>query len=84
MGLFANRAPPSPPRPPAEYQKPYFDSLVNILTLFFQQIDAVQPINIARLNINIDTLPTDADLANLRVGDVYRDTAASNVLKIKT
>jgi hypothetical protein len=52
--------------------------------LFFQQIDAVQPINIAKLNINIDTLPTQADLANLRVGDVYRDTAASNVLKVKT
>jgi hypothetical protein len=28
-------------------------------------------------------LPTQADLANLRSGDVYRDTTAGNVLKIK-
>jgi hypothetical protein len=51
--------------------------------LFFQQIDAVQPISIAKLNIDINTLPTQVDLANLRVGDVYRDTTASNVLKVK-
>jgi len=83
MGLFANRAPPSPPRPPAEYEKQYFDMLVNVLNLFFQQTNAVQPINIAQLNIDINTLPTQANLANLRVGDVYRDTTASNVLKVK-
>jgi hypothetical protein len=40
-------------------------------------------INIAKLNIDINTLPTQVDLANLRVGDVYRDTTASNVLKVK-
>jgi len=83
MGLLANRAPPNPPLPPEEYSKPYFDRLVNILNLYFQQINAVQAINIAQLNINIDTLPTDADLADLRVGDVYRDSTAGNVLKIK-
>jgi hypothetical protein len=83
MGLLANRAPPNPPLPPAEYNKAYFDRLVNILNLFFQQINAVQAISIAQLNINIDTLPTQADLANLRSGDVYRDTAAGNVLKVK-
>ena len=83
MGLLANRAPPNPPLPPAEYSKPYFDRLVNILNLFFQQINAIQPIAIAQLNINVDTLPTDADFANLRVGDVYRDVGAGNVLKIK-
>jgi hypothetical protein len=83
MGLLANRAPPNPPLPPEEYSKPYFDRLVNILNLFFQQINATQPISIAQLNINIDTLPTDADVANLRVGDVYRDSTAGNVLKIK-
>lgn len=83
MGLLANRAPPNPPLPPAEYDKPYFDRLVNILNLFFQQINAIQPIAIAQLNINVNTLPTDADVANLRVGDVYRDTTAGNALKIK-
>jgi hypothetical protein len=83
MGLLANRAPPNPPNPPEEYNKPYFDRLVNILNLYFQQINAVQAISIAQLNINVNTLPTDADLANLREGDVYRDTTAGNVLKIK-
>lgn len=83
MGLLANRAPPNPPLPPDEYSKPYFDRLVNILNLFFQQINAVQPISIAQLNIDINTLPTQADLANLRSGDVYRDTTAGNVLKVK-
>ena len=29
------------------------------------------------------SLPTQADLGNLRVGDIYYDTSASNVLKVK-
>ena len=29
------------------------------------------------------SLPTQADLANLRAGDIYYDTTAANVLKIK-
>ena len=83
MGLLANRAPPNPPLPPVEYDKAYFDRLVNILNLYFQQINAVQAISIAQLNINVNTLPTQASLANLRSGDVYRDTTAGNVLKVK-
>lgn len=31
----------------------------------------------------IVSLPTQADLANLRAGDIFYDTTASNVLKIK-
>jgi hypothetical protein len=43
----------------------------------------------ATLNLNLDTLPTDADIATLRLGDVFRDTttgttATSQVLRIKT
>jgi hypothetical protein len=34
-------------------------------------------------NTFIVSFPTQADLANLRVGDVYYDTTAGNVLKIK-
>jgi hypothetical protein len=30
------------------------------------------------------SLPTQADLGNLRVGDIYYDTTAGNVLKVKT
>jgi hypothetical protein len=59
------------------------DQMQNIFNLFFQQTNAVQQINIASLNIDINTLPTQADLADLRVGDVYRDSTASNVLKVK-
>jgi hypothetical protein len=29
------------------------------------------------------SLPTQADLSKLRVGDLYRDTSAGNVIKIK-
>jgi hypothetical protein len=56
---------------------------INVLYLYFQQINAVQPINITRLNIDVARLPTQADLSNLRSGDVYRDSSAGNVLKIK-
>lgn len=83
MGFLANRSPPNPPLPPDEYNKPYFDRLVNVYNLFFQQINAVQAVSVAQLNIDINTLPTQTSLANLRVGDVYRDTTAGNVLKIK-
>jgi len=31
----------------------------------------------------IASLPTQTDLANLRAGDIYYDTTAANVLKIK-
>lgn len=82
MSLF-NNAPPRLPAPPPEYDAAYMGQMLNVLNLFFQQVNAVQQINIAKLNINVDTLPTDADLADLRVGDVYRDIAGGEVLKIK-
>jgi hypothetical protein len=81
MSLFSD-APPRLPAPPPEYDAAYMGQMLNVLNLFFQRLNAIQPINIAQLNINIDTLPTQADLANLRVGEVYRDTA-DNRLKIK-
>jgi hypothetical protein len=62
----------------------YFTGLVQALRLYFDRLNAVQQLNVAKLNINLDTLPTEADVANLRAGDVYRDTTASNVLKVKT
>ncbi len=82
MSLF-NNAPPRIPAPPSQYDPAYMAQMLNVLNLFFQQVNAVQQINIAKLNINVDTLPTDADLADLRVGDVYRDIAGGEVLKIK-
>jgi hypothetical protein len=33
--------------------------------------------------LRVVSLPTEADLARIRVGDLYRDTTADNVIKIK-
>jgi hypothetical protein len=45
--------------------------------LSFIQPDSAAP------NTFTVSLPTEADLSNLRVGDVYYDTTAGNVLKVK-
>ena len=82
MSMF-QASPPRLPVAPTEYTPVYMSQMLNVLNLFFNQLTAVQPINISQLNIDIDRLPTQANLANLRVGDVYRDSSASNVLKIK-
>ena len=83
MGLFANINPPNLALAPKEYSQEYVNKLNNTLRLFFNNMDSVQPISIASLNINISTLPTEADVATLRSGDVYRDTTADNALKVK-
>ena len=74
---------PNLPLAPLEYERQYMDKLTNVLRLYFNQLSTPGPLAGASLNLNVDTLPTQADLANLRVGDVYRDTTAANVLKIK-
>jgi hypothetical protein len=83
MSLFSNSVPPRLPTAPEEYSEAYMSGFINILFLYFQKISAVQPLNITSLNINVERLPTEASLASLRSGDVYRDTTANNVLKIK-
>ena len=91
---------PRLPVAPTEYNMNYFNDLTNLLRLYFNQLDNSGPVNIStqRIGANIiaalsappvpgtatPSLPTEADLANLRVGDVYYDTTASNVLKVKT
>jgi hypothetical protein len=77
-----NVSPPNLPLAPVEYEQQYMDKLTNVLRLFFNQINNAGPLAGASINLNINTLPTQADLATLRVGDVYRDTA-TNALKIK-
>ena len=84
-----NVAPPNLPLAPAEYERRYQDQLNNILRLFFNQLNNPGDIGGATLNLNLDTLPTEADLPSLRLGDVYRDTqdgvqANSQMLRIKT
>lgn len=83
MGLFTTRTPTNLPKAPDDYDKSFMNRLINTLTLYFQQQDSVQQLNIASLNIDINRLPTQTSLATLRSGDVYRDTTAANVLKIK-
>jgi hypothetical protein len=84
-----NASPPSLPLPPNEYDRRYFDQFGNILRLYFNQLANPGDMGGATLNLNLETLPTEADFANLRLGDVYRDTqdgvqAGSQMLRIKT
>jgi hypothetical protein len=84
-----NATPPNLPLAPDEYDRRYQDQLNNILRLFFNQLNNPGDVGAATLNLNLNTLPTDADLPNLRLGDVYRDTqdgvqATSQMLRIKT
>ena len=74
--------PPNLPLAPIGYEQRYIDQLNRILTLYFNQISGVVPVTAATLNINIDLLPTQADFLTMRIGDVYRDTSAGNVLKV--
>lgn len=83
-----------------EYDPVVFNQLFSILRLYFAQLDNAGPIAgssqfngtdvVAGLSFAPNagaatpSLPTQADLANLRVGDIYYDTSASNVLKVKT
>jgi hypothetical protein len=84
-----NVTPPNLPLAPNEYESRYFSQLNNILRLYFNQLSNPGSMGGTTLNLNLATLPTDADLPNLRLGDVYRDTqdgvqANSQMLRIKT
>jgi hypothetical protein len=84
-----NVTPPNLPLAPTEYERRYQDQLNNVLRLFFNQLSNPGDVGAATLNLNLNTLPTEADLPNLRLGDVYRDTqdgvqANSQMLRIKT
>ncbi len=75
--------------PPVEYDQQYMEVLLSSIRLYFNQLDNPGDIAGSALNFNLDTLPTDADLATLRLGDVYRDTqdgvqVNSQMLRIKT
>lgn len=87
--MLQNRAAPNIPQAPTEYDQSYMNSFSNVIRLFFNTINTVQQLNLAALNLDIRTLPTDADFDSLREGDVYRDTvggtaqSGTNVLRIK-
>ena len=84
-----NATPPNLPLAPAEYERRYQDQLNNVLRLYFNQLSNPGNMGGATLNLDLATLPTEADLPTLRLGDVYRDTqdgvqATSQMLRIKT
>jgi len=79
-----NVVPPSLPLAGSVYEQGYFDKLSNVLRLYFNQLSNPGPIGATSLNLDLNTLPTDADYAQLRDGDVYRDRYDPvNGLKIK-
>jgi len=89
MPMLQNQGVPNVPLAPPEYDPAYMNALSNVLRLFFNQINAVQQLNLASLNLSLATLPTQLDFNTLRLGDVYRDTVddardGSQMLRIKT
>ena len=95
---------PRLPTAPDQYDRQYMEQLINVLRLYFNQLDNASPAVFASQGVGTATvvtaltcaqpdpttpgasevsLPTQADLANLRAGDIYYDTTAANVLKIK-
>ncbi len=83
MSLFTNTGAPIIPDATNEYDSQTMQRMIASLRLFFNRMTATQQLNVATLNINLDTLPTEADIAGLRAGDIYQDTTADNVLKVK-
>jgi hypothetical protein len=103
MGL-KNVVQPRLPAAPEQYDRQYMEQLINVLRLYFNQLDNASPAIFASQGVGTTavvtaltcaqpdlttpgatkiSLPTQADLANLRAGDIYYDTTAGNVLKIK-
>jgi hypothetical protein len=91
---------PRLPAAPEEYDPRAFNELFRVISIYFRQLDNKGPIAagtqrdgtevIAALSFpsnvgaTAPSLPTQTELANLRVGDIYYDTTAGNVLKVKT
>ena len=82
-----NVTPPNLPLAPETPDRRYMDELNNVLRLFFNQLTNPGPVGATALNLDITRLPTQADLADLRSGDVFYDTsggvATSYPLRIK-
>mgnify|MGYP000312186977 FL=1 len=74
---------PNLPVAPREYDAVFFEQFTNVLRLYFAQLDNPGFSAASGLNLDLNTLPTQTSLADLRAGDVYRDTTAGNVLKVK-
>jgi hypothetical protein len=107
MGL-KNVTQPRLPAAPIQYDPQYMEQFLNVLRLYFAQLNNASPAVFASQNVGATdvitamtfaqpdpttpgafkiSLPTQADFANLRSGDVYYDTsggtATSYPLRIK-
>ena len=98
-GVVAPRLPLAPVEYDQRYMdallgilRQYFNALDNPGPILVSTEETTNPVAVvsalscAKPDINGSptvSLPTQADLANLRLGDVYYDTTAGNVLKIK-
>jgi hypothetical protein len=74
--------PPTLIDPPREYSQSHFIHLVRELRRWFTAAASYQTLLVAHLFVDVDRFPTEADLADLRVGQVYRDST-DNTLKVK-
>ena len=99
---------PRLPAAPDQYDRQYMEQLINVLRLYFNQLDNASPAVFASQGVwttsvvtaltcaqpdpatpgtSEISLPTQADFANLRPGDIYYDTsggtATSYPLRIK-
>lgn len=83
MGMLQNQNPPAFPIPPEQYNQVYMNQLVNTLRLFLNQVNAQQIISLNGIIFDAATLPTQSQYASLRSGQVYVDTSANYVLKMK-
>jgi len=85
----ANVVAPRLPNATVEYDQRMLDEMLNILRLYFRQLDNPGPIVASGLSFTPTpgtTTPgirSQASLATLSVGDIYYDTTAGNVLKVK-
>jgi hypothetical protein len=66
------------PFPPSTYDQRFFNETIRTLNLYFRQIQNPGPL--VGSTLTISQLPTSA--TGLRVGEVWVDTAAGNVLKV--
>lgn len=81
--MTATTPPPVLPIPPEAYSKVFQERFQAILRSYFTLVGTKGVITVTGITLDLDKLPTDADVATLRVGEVYRDTTAGNVLKVK-
>jgi hypothetical protein len=75
--------PPALGAPSDVYDASFLSRMVAELRAYFERANSPQPLNATTLNLNLNSLPTQAALATLASGDVYVDTTAAYVLKVK-